>query len=504
MDLDKVDFAYNIDALSEYPEAPFLPDRDYPEFSGVFKQFDPTNRIYKSIRDLFINSGYDKENIGTSKWNPFRGYINEGQVALIKPNLVYEETKDFIGTNCLLTHASIIRPVIDYLNLLQVKEKIKFRIIVADIPIQGADFDKIVEQTGLRSLHEFYSNEHMPGFEIYDLRHKIAVFKGNGFFTTIDNAGDPSGYSKIHLEKSFLQSIAKDFRKFGAPGYGHGETFSQIEQTGKHFYHIPNTVLDADLFINMPKVKTHKKAGVTLAMKNLIGINGEKAWVPHYRRGSIKHGGDEFDDKQILLKAISSKANLALQGKSRLLWGIAKKINQLIIKRFFRKDFKIISGQTELERKALFLLGGDWYGNDTLWRSILDLNYLLLFADKEGKEAKNPVRNYICLCDGIISGEGDGPLSPYPKKTGLLTLSRNPVLNDVCLSRIMGFDWRKIPKLKNSIGLKEYFGFDGDVEKIHIINSLDTNIHETMKFDILPNLKFLPTPGWLHYIEIKA
>jgi uncharacterized protein (DUF362 family) len=36
--------------------------------------------------------------------------------------------------------------------------------------------------------------------------------------------------------------------------------------------YLPRTVLDADLFISMPKMKTHHWAGVTLSMKNLFGI----------------------------------------------------------------------------------------------------------------------------------------------------------------------------------------------------------------------------------------
>jgi uncharacterized protein (DUF362 family) len=35
---------------------------------------------------------------------------------------------------------------------------------------------------------------------------------------------------------------------------------------------LPRTVLDADLFVSMPKLKTHHWAGVTLSMKNLFGI----------------------------------------------------------------------------------------------------------------------------------------------------------------------------------------------------------------------------------------
>jgi hypothetical protein len=229
MKFKEIDFAFQIDNLSKYPEAPFCPDFNYPEFEGVFKQFDPANRIYKNIRNLFINSGYDKENIGSSKWNPFRGFINDGQIAVIKPNLVYQETNELLGKYCLMTHASIIRPIIDYLFLLQVADRIKFRIVIADIPIQGAKFDKILEQTGLKELNNFYNRNYSLKLEIIDLRHKIAIEEESGFFTTISNKGDSSGYSKIHLNKSFLQGIAKDFMKFGAPGYGVSETFSQIK-----------------------------------------------------------------------------------------------------------------------------------------------------------------------------------------------------------------------------------------------------------------------------------
>jgi uncharacterized protein (DUF362 family) len=36
--------------------------------------------------------------------------------------------------------------------------------------------------------------------------------------------------------------------------------------------YLPRTVMEADLFVSMPKLKTHHWAGVTLAMKNLFGI----------------------------------------------------------------------------------------------------------------------------------------------------------------------------------------------------------------------------------------
>jgi uncharacterized protein (DUF362 family) len=502
MNNHKVDFVYYIDEVTSYPAAPFNPDFNYKEFVNVFNKFDETNKVYKVIRDLFINSGFDKENLGTHRWNPFRGLIKDGQIAVIKPNLVYEETKELIGEHCLMTHASLIRPVIDYLILLQATDKIKFKIIIADVPIQGANFDIILEQTGLKALKEFYDNSLFQQVEILDLRHKVALREKSGFFTTIEVPGDPLGYTKIHLENSFLLDIEKDYKKFGAPGYGSNETISQIKKTGYHYYHIPNTILRSDLFINIPKVKTHKKAGVTLAMKNLIGINGEKAWIPHYRRGSIKNGGDEYDSSQVFLKSITTKANVLLQGKSKTLWVIGKKINKVFFKRFFRKDLKASSKYNEYEKKALFLVGGDWYGNDTIWRSILDLNFLLFYVNAEGQGLIDKVRKYICLNDGIISGEGDGPLSAEPKKTGIIALSENPVLNDLCFSRIMGFDWERIPQLKHSVELNKYFDFDGSTDKLHLIKSIDTNCVEKVQFEKLPNLKFKPPPGWLYHIEL--
>jgi len=497
-----IDFLYCLSGPVTYPEAPFDPPCIYPEFKGFFNKIDSTNKLYHEIRSLFIASGYDIKNQGTSLWNPFRDYIKDGQTVVIKPNLVYNETDELVGTNCLTTHASIIRPIIDYLILLQKQENIVFKIIIADVPIQGADFEQILIQTGLRPLIEFYHKNDMNMIEIVDLRHKIAIADKSGFLNKVTASGDPLGYTKIHLEKSFLNEIAGDYKKFGVSGYGAKETITQIEETGKHFYHIPNTVLTANLFINIPKLKTHQKAGITIAMKNLIGINGEKAWIPHYRRGSLKSGGDEYDNNQVFLKTITTKTNLLLQGKSKFLWNLGKRINTILIKPLFRKDFQKGKNLSKNERKALFLTGGAWYGNDTIWRPILDLNYLLLFIDRTGKETPQKTRKYICITDGIIAGEGDGPLSPDAKNAGIISLSENPVLNDICLSRIMGFDWNKIPQLKHSVDLNKFFNFSGNTEKIKIVACENDNTKREINYDNLPNLKFVPAPGWISYIEL--
>ena len=44
----------------------------------------------------------------------------------------------------------------------------------------------------------------------------------------------------------------------------------------------------------MPKPKCHRKAGMTSALKNFVGANVRKEFLPHHTMGSIKEGGDEY------------------------------------------------------------------------------------------------------------------------------------------------------------------------------------------------------------------
>src|SRR4029450_3442025 len=52
--------------------------------------------------------------------------------------------------------------------------------------------------------------------------------------------------------------------------------------------------MDADVLINLPKFKTHKKVGITCALKNLVGINANKNWLPHHTEGTPDLGGDQL------------------------------------------------------------------------------------------------------------------------------------------------------------------------------------------------------------------
>lgn len=486
----------------EYVQAPFHPNRHFPEFGSLIGMFDEHNIIYEQVRELFLNAGYDKENIGTDRWNPFRNLVTDGQVVVIKPNLVLEERDHFIGSNCTYTNGNIIRPVVDYLCLLQKTDQIRFKIIICDVPLQGADFDILTKQNGLQELIAFVNNNFGSNVELLDLRKEIAVTK-NGFIRNIIlNNGDPRGYVIVHLKESFLNEIIKDYRKFSIGDYNTKNTKNKHKNKADHFYEIPRTILLSDLFINIPKIKTHAKAGVTIAMKNLIGINGDKSYVPHHRTGAKKFGGDEFSDENFLFKYITTIYRRKIQGKSRILWEFGRSVNKVIKNLFFKnQSLDHVNRENKFSCDYYKLVDdGGWYGNDTIWRPILDLNYLLYYADKDGKITQQKMRNFLILADGIISGEGYGPLKCQPKKAGLVTLSRNPVIHDICCSDLMGFDWEKIPVLRNSVSLSSIFGFNGDLSDIDITGDLN-HVVKHYSFSNLPNLGFLPSPGWLKHIE---
>jgi hypothetical protein len=95
---------------------------------------------------------------------------------------------------------------------------------------------------------------------------------------------------------------------------------------------------------------------------------------------------------------------------------------------------------------------GNWYGNDTTWRMVLDLNRVLMYADAEGRLHDRPMRRLFALVDGIVGGEGNGPLDATPKAAGVILAGANPVAVDLVSARLMGFDYRRIPLLARALG----------------------------------------------------
>ena len=268
--------------------------------------------------------------------------------------------------------------------------------------------------------------------------------------------------------------------------YSEGET-NKYHCKGHHAYLIAGTLLNADVVISVPKVKTHRKAGVSLSLKNTIGIVPDKVYMPHHRPGTPPEGDSfpEWPDKPYIKKR---KKRLKTSRKIASVFG--QKISNSLKSGVFRKLYdKVIP----FPKDHSIVEWGDWYGNDTLWRTILDLNRILIYADRKGKMCSEPQRKYFSILDGIISQEGEGPMTGDPIKTGFLVAGSNPVAVDTICTLIMGFDPKKIKTIEKAYDVKHFPLCEFKKEDIKI----NCNVK------ILPTFNFKTNRGWKNHLEAE-
>lgn len=475
---------------THYPQPPFHPSGIYEEFSSfvVFPMStDSSNHVYDSVRETLIRLELDKEHIGTEKWNPFRGMVSSGNRVVIKPNLVrHTHPYGDEGVLSMITHASVLRPIIDYI-LLAVGRDVK--ITICDVPLQQTVWDEMIRKNGLKELMDFY-NENGVDIELLDLRLEISKTNKEGIIYSRERKiRDPLGYSPVDLgKKSALMPIIEHYERFEITDYGTG-TVPKHHNPEKNEYFIPNTILHADLFINVPKLKTHKKTGITFALKNLIGINGDKSWLAHHRRGDMNAGGDEYRKLEII-PWIKSRLWAFLK---RFSLGIAiAKLLKMLYVFYFPKKSNARLNITAIRKAPI--VEGSWYGNDTVWRCIKDLNNIVLFADKNGTMQNTPQRKYLCIGDGIIAGDKEGPMRQRPRPVGMIIGGMSAVAVDRVAAHVLGFDFRKIPQIREGFE-SEHWSLTPFKESEIIWNS---NVPDVKNM----NLEFEPAVNWKGFIEI--
>lgn len=468
---------------------PFDPSETYPELvhlpGGHPPSSESPNPTYALVRRALASFGLDRARFGTADWNPLRSLVpTEGGVVL-KPNLVLEATRSGDPADALVTHGSVVRVLVDYVRLAAGD---RVDILIADVPLQGADFDRIVQQNGLRTMVDILTARGDRRLSLLDLRRERAVVDASGFISRIEPLpGDPRGYQEVDVAAgSRLEGLPPEkFEGFAVTDYRHANTVL-AHAPGHHRYLIPRSVLDASLIINIPKLKTHQKTAITVAMKNLVGINGDKARIPHFRRG-----GDEFPPDQAFLRTLVSHTQRFLQGRSQVAYRGARTV--------WRKTRRLLISKhtAELGGGAQTLVGGGaWFGNDTLWRALHDLNHLILFADVRGTLQTSRQRKYLCVVDGIVAGEGDGPLQPVARHDGIVLVGDDALAVDLVAAHYMGFDWRRIPLLADAVARRPAW--------THVAASLDDHgVEVAGPTDTPPvaRVPFLPPPGWRNRVE---
>jgi len=132
-----------------------------------------------------------------------------GRSVLLKPNLVEFDPHGVINTN-----PAVVAAAIEAFKRLDAR-----KVTVAEGPGHRRDNEYLLSASGLQSILD---------------QHRTR-------------------YVDLNTDDVSVRSLATRFTSLGR-------------------LYLPNTVLEADLVVSMPKLKTHHWAGVTLSMKNMFGV----------------------------------------------------------------------------------------------------------------------------------------------------------------------------------------------------------------------------------------
>ena len=474
-----------------YPEGKdyFSPSVSYPEYLWKDVTSAARNDVYDLFRKCLIDAELDKEHIGTEKWNPLGAYIKAGDTVLIKPNWVEDKNSNKSvqdKLNCLVTNPSLIRAITDYVIIALGDTG---RIIIGDAPMQGCDLDNMFRIKEYDRLFEFYHSKGVR-LEVCDLRkyHVLSVTHGTVSKPILTESKTGSiavdiSSESMHCEKDFKNPVYK------VSDYLTSDT-KKYHSQGKHIYEVNRLALEADVIINVPKPKTHRLAGMTAACKNFVGITYEKASLPHRVLGGKKDGGDSY------LKSNSFKNLMQKFDEKRTEYSIKEKYRLAKIMDLGMKAAYVIGSSISGDKYRI----GSWYGNDTIWRTTVDLNYILRFADKSGKVQDDVQRTIITIGDMIVCGQKSGPVGPDPKYLGMIMMSDDVLLFDWVMCEIMGFDRKKLPML-NSKGAFRKLGVASPKEsnaKMITVNGARCHVSD---FHSDKEWHFDPHPNWKGHIE---
>lgn len=355
--------------------------------------------VREVVKKCFTDLGFPRQNpLGAS------GLIRPGDKVFIKPNWVASRWRKSCphrdSLYSVITHSSVIEAVADY-----VAEALhgEGEIIIGDNPSIDADFEELMEFTGIRKLEKKYDCK----LTIMDLRPLVCDDLDNygKRDKMVSQCGDPAGKVEVNLGKESL-FYGLDSGRFRGVFDEREETVAS--HTGEtQLYTFARSLYDADVYISIPKMKTHQKVGVTLNLKGLVGTILNKNQLVHWQVGYPEIKGDEYPSKEA--------------------W--------------------------ETAQTAKVTHRGAWPGNDTIWRMVVDL-----WNAMQKKE-----RRYLSVVDGIVAGEGQGPFCPTSKNANTIIVGTDLLATDIVTARYMGFNPEKINHLS-------YFISNGmiDIKDIHV------------------------------------
>jgi uncharacterized protein (DUF362 family) len=392
--------------------------------------------------------------------------VVKGKTVLVKPNLVLHP-KNSDQEKCLITHPNFILQAVE--SILEFNPS---KVIIGDAPIQLCKWDFLFNEYFFNSLSRL-ENKFQTEIVLIDFRRTVY-----SSLEKVKNEIRPmTDYILFDLKTdSLLEPITDNENKFRVTNYN-PDRLALSHSPGKHLYCIAKELFEAEVIIQLPKIKTHQKTGITNALKNLVGINGDKDFLPHHRIGGSARGGDCYPGSnsiRYISENFLDNANRNIGSKTYYPWYYLSKILWKLV-----------------PKSRYHSLTASWYGNDTTWRMVADLNIIAMFGNANGELSQKPVRKIYSLCDGIIGGQGDGPLKPKPLPMGVIMFTNHSVAADTAVAKLMRFDISLIPLIRE---LSNQWPIKGCSIQL---NNETVSIEDLKKISI----ETAPPPGWSNYIE---
>lgn len=472
---------------ARYPgQAPFGPGVAYPELPEAAPGGEP-NAVFAAVRDCLRLAGLDAARFGSPAWNPLARWIRPGQTVLLKPNWVkLRHPRDPAGWRYMVTHGSVVRAVAEYVaKALEGRGRIR----VGDGPQTDSSFTEIADAVGATAVVAHLAARGLD-VALVDFRREEWDERGGVIVGRRKLPGDPAGYVAYDLGADSRFSGHRGAGRYYGAFYDEGE-LNRHHSGGRHEYLLTGSAVKADVFVNLPKLKTHKKTGVTLNLKNLVGINGDKNWLPHHTEGHPGNGGDQFPGES-MLRALERTAGKRLRRLAVALPGLGPKLLSAA-----RRAGTRVAGDTETVVRS-----GNWHGNDTTWRMAHDLNAALLYGNPDGTLRRDGrAKPYLSFVDGVLAGEGSGPLNPDRLDAGLVAFGSAPADVDAACAWLMGFDPELLPIVREAYRVHPFRLGDGSWRDVRVVSNHAAWSGPLVDVPARAGFQFRPHFGWVGAVE---
>jgi len=429
--------------------------------------------VARLIRQSLLQAGLGKSDPEA----PLRDIIQPGMKVLMKPNWVFHRNVGGHSMACMITRPEFI--------LAAFAEVLKARpghVLLGDAPIQSCQWGQIVTadfQSRLADLGRAagakvdFVDFRRTVIPTSDLRRGVRTnVRSRDRFVLFDLGAD-----------SLLESISRPPGRFRVACYD-PKKLAETHYPGTHQFLLCREAFEADVVLSLPKLKLHRKAGLTGALKNLVGLNGSKEFLPHHKLGGTESGGDCYPGRSALRRfgeLLYDHANRRIGRPSFRLW------NHMAA---------IVSRLTTDEAHGH--LEGSWHGNDTCWRMVLDLNRILLYGRPDGTLADAPQRKLCSLTDAIVCGEGEGPLHPEPLNVGAVTFSESTPAADAIHAALLRLDYRRLALVREAFGRYRWPLTDPEAPPVAVMDGREFSA-DAVAEEL--GVAARPPAGWAGHVE---